>query len=82
MNEDKITSPHGDLQAMLSQLGRLSPRRRVAPAFTDRQAAEQIVAVTATAAQSPLALAPVWAINHDDLVDSEIVAWTVVTNPN
>lgn len=77
-----MTSPHAGLQVLLSQLGRLSPRRRAVPTFSDRDAAEHVIAISASATGTRVALAPIWAIDHENLVDSEIVAWTVAPQVN
>ena len=82
MTHDRYTSPHAELQLLLRQIGELSPRHRRSPVFTSRNAAERIIAVSATATGAEVALTPVWALDPDDLTESEIVAWTVTSLPN
>ena len=82
MTEEKFSSPHASLQSVLSQLGRLSPRNRPAPLFQTRDTAERVIAVSATTAGTDVSLTPVWGIDHDDLANSEIVAWSVTNALN
>lgn len=82
MTENKLNSPHPALQTVLSQLGRLSVRRGTTPIFSSRDAAEHVIAISATATGRDVALTGVWTIDHEDLTSSEIVAWTVTSMVN
>lgn len=82
MTEQKFATHHGRLQSMLSHLGKLSPRRTNVPMFSSRDAAEHVIAISATATGKEVALTPVWGIDHDDLIGSEVIAWTVTGTLN
>ena len=82
MNKPTIESPHADLQTALSHLGRLNPRTRKAPAFSNRDAAEHVIAISAQATGRDVNVTPVWVIDHGSLTDSEIIAWSVTDRMN
>lgn len=50
--------------------------------FSSRDAAEHVIAISATATGREVALTGVWRINHDDLTASDIAAWTVTALVN
>jgi hypothetical protein len=82
MNEEKITSPYAELQALLPRLRDVSPNAQWRPAFEDRDEAESLIAVVATEEERELFLNPIWAIDHDDLTHSQIVGWSVTDSVN
>lgn len=82
MNEEKISSPHAELQTLLPRLGAMSPNAEWRPAFESRDQAEGLIAAAATEEGRELFLNPVWAIDHDDLANSEIVGWSVTEDVN
>lgn len=82
MTEEKVSSPHAGLQSVLGHLGRLNPHLRIGPRFPDRHTAEHVVAIASTTSSASVDLAPVWQIDHDDLLSSKIVAWTVTEELN
>lgn len=82
MNEEKITSPHAELQSLLPRLGAVSPSANWRPAFEEREEAENLIAAAASDEDRELFLNPVWAIDHADLTNSQVVGWSVTENVN
>ena len=82
MTDERIASPHAGLQVILSHLRGLSPHSRRAPSYSERNAAEKIIAVAAQQTGEEVNVTPIWRINHASLVDSEVVAWSVTNRLN
>lgn len=82
MNEEKLQSPHAALQAVLPRLSTIGPRSHWRPAFRERDQAERLIAVAATVDGRDLHLSPIWSVNHDDLVGSTIIGWSVAEDVN
>jgi hypothetical protein len=55
----------------------MSPEAHWRPAFEEREEAEKLIAAVATEEDRELFLNPVWAIDHEDLTNSQIVGWSV-----
>ncbi len=82
MTDQKMANEHGRLQSMLGHLSTLSPRRQRVPMFASRDTAEHVIAISTIATGTEVALTPVWLIDHDDLIGSDVIAWTVTTELN
>lgn len=66
------------LQAILPRLLFASPRRSGHPLFATQKEAEHYLGfMKRENPDATLVLTPVWAVNHDDLDNSEIGGWTV-----
>lgn len=75
---NKIQSPHPSLQAILSNLRTLSEEnQRARPIFDNRAKAQLFIDIQGRDGRAKLWLTPVWRIDHDDLTNSEIQAWSV-----
>ena len=82
MDEQRIQSPHAALQSMLPRLSTLGPSADWRPVFRERGHAERLIAIADQIDGRDLHLSPIWAVNHDDLTGSQIVAWTVGEDVN
>ena len=76
--DEKIQSAHPALQAMLPRLAQLGGREW-RPVFQGRDEAEKFIENYARREVGPeLQLHGVWAIDHADLTNSRLHAWSVV----
>lgn len=74
------SSPYPALQAVLPRLAALNPNHTQRPVFDERGKAELYIDVQAEEGEE-YALIPVWGINHTDLQESTIEAWSVTKYP-
>jgi len=74
---EKIQSPHGELQAMLPRILQTTPDWR--PVFQSRDMAEAFLRRQAGEGDhgADMQLQAVWAIDHSDLGSSKVVGWSV-----
>ena len=80
-SNEKIQSPHGELQAMLPRILQTTPDWR--PVFQSREMAEAFIERQMESGESEaLHLQAVWAIDHSDLASSEVAGWSVTETLN
>ncbi len=80
-SNEKIQSPHGELQAMLPQILQTTPEWR--PVFQSREMAEAFIERQVESGEfDELYLHAVWAVDHSDLASSEVVGWSVTESLN
>lgn len=69
-----VSSPYPGLQAVLPRLRSIGANSENTPVFSEREEVEEYLDDHNGADR--LHIVPVWAINHTDLMRSEIVNWT------
>ncbi len=69
-----IQSPHPGLQAILPRLRSIGPRHKHRPVFDSRSEVRDYLKERESS--DAVHIVPVWAIDHSDLMRSEIVNWT------
>jgi hypothetical protein len=74
----KFESPHAELQALLPWFAVLAGPRPSRPAF--RTIAEAASFKEAKSMQG--VIQPIWAINHEDLLGSEVAGYTIIGRAN
>ena len=69
-----VSSPHPALQALLPRLGSIGTNTDNQPIFDEP--AEVQAYIDKHEDEDHFHIVPVWAINHKDLTNSEVVNWT------
>lgn len=77
--QTKLESPHPELQAVLPWLAALNGRRQTWPVFRTAVEAEVYCQTRKLQYSMDLTIQPVWNLNHDDLLASEAMGWTIVS---
>lgn len=74
----KFESPHAELQSLLPWFAVLAGRRTSRPAFRTIGEAEEFQRTKSVQE----VIQPIWAINHEDLLSSEVAGYTLMGRTN
>ncbi len=74
----KFESPHAELQALLPWFAVLAGRRAARPAFRTIGEAETFKKTNSVEG----VIQPIWGINHEDLLSSEVAGYTLLGRAN